>query len=127
VAAYPAHPGESLRRLRVRTAAVHPPWGHRRGKIYDLTGPEALTATQQVAAVSAVTGKRFEYVNLEDDAALRGMMEGGMPRVAAEAMLHLVQALRGAPPPPTGVVAQLLARPARTVRSWVEENAAAFN
>jgi uncharacterized protein YbjT (DUF2867 family) len=101
--------------------------GGHEGCVYELTGPECLTAAEQVAILGAVVGKPFEYVNVDDDAALRGMIDAGMPKVMAEAMLHLVQSLRGAGGGrPNDTVAKLLGRPAWTFRRWVEENAAAF-
>jgi uncharacterized protein YbjT (DUF2867 family) len=96
------------------------------GQIYELTGGEALTSEAQVAILREIIGKGFEYVNVPDDAALRGMIDSGMPKVMAEAMLHLVQGIRAAAPAPNGVVPKLLGRPARTFRAWVQENAPAL-
>jgi len=99
--------------------------GHE-SKIYDLTGPVALTAAQQVAILSDIVGKPFTYINVDDDAAVRGMIDAGMSKPAATAMLHLVQAVRAAPPRVSDVVPRLLGRPARTFRQWVEANKEAF-
>ena len=108
-------------------AATAPGTAHER-QAYELIGPQALTAAQQVGIISEVTGKSYEYVNVDDDAALRGMIGSGMPQVVAEALVHLVQSLRAAPPqlPAQSEVERLLGKPARTFRAWVEENAAAF-
>ena len=109
----------------VAVAALTQP-GHA-GKAYELTGPEALTCAQQVAILGEVAGRRFEYVNVDDDAAVRGMLDAGMPRQMADAMIHLVQALRGAGRlAPDDAVPQLLGRPARTFRQWATENAEIF-
>lgn len=98
------------------------------GKVYEIIGPEALTAAQQVGIISEVTGKSYEYVNVDDDTALRGMLGSGMPQVVAEALIHMLQGLRAAPPklPERSEVQRLLGKPARTFRQWVEANAAAF-
>lgn len=97
------------------------------GKAYALTGPEALTPAEQVAILGEVAGRRFEYVNVDDDAAIRGMTDGGMPRVMADAMIHLIQALRGAGRvPPGDTVPTLLGRPARTFRQWATDHADLF-
>jgi len=97
------------------------------GKIHELTGPASLTPAEQVAILSKVAGKPFEYVNVDDDTAVRGMVDSGMPRPMADAMIHLIQALRGAGRiPPSEVVPQLLGRPARTFEQWATENAATF-
>ncbi len=97
------------------------------GQAYDLTGPEALTASDQVAALARATGKPFQYVNVPDETALRGMLDAGMPPVYAEAMLHLTQAVRSSPPPASDIVQKILGRPARTYQQWVNENATAFH
>ena len=69
----------------------------------------------------------FTYVNVEDSAAVRGMLDAGMPQPMAEAMIHLVQALRGIGRiPPGEVVPQLLGRPARSFQQWASENATTF-
>jgi len=97
------------------------------GKIHEITGPACLTPAEQVAILSKIVGKPFTYVNVDDDAAVRGMIDSGMPKPMAEAMIHLVQALRGAGRiPPSEVVPQLLGRPARTFEQWATENAATF-
>lgn len=106
------------------TALTRP--GHA-GKVYELTGPAALTCAEQVAILGEVTGSRFEYVNVDDDTAVRGMLDSGMPGAMADAMIHLVQALRSAGRlPPSDTVQRLLGRPARTFRAWAIENAATF-
>ncbi len=99
--------------------------GHE-SKSYDLTGPEALTAAQQVEILSDIVDKPFTYINVDDEVAVRGMTDAGMPKPAATAMLHLVQAVRAAPPHVSDVVPRLLGRPARTFRHWVEANKEEF-
>jgi uncharacterized protein YbjT (DUF2867 family) len=97
------------------------------GKTYELTGPQALTPAEQVAILGEVAGRRFEYVDVDDAAAVRGMIDMGMPKVMAEAMIHLIQALRGAGRiPPGEVVPQLLGRPAQTFQQWANDNAGLF-
>jgi len=97
------------------------------GKIYELTGPASLTPADQVAILGEVAGKPFEYVDVDDSVAVRGMLDAGMPKPMAEAMIHLVQALRGIGRiPPGEVVPQLLGRPARSFQQWASENAATF-
>jgi uncharacterized protein YbjT (DUF2867 family) len=97
------------------------------GKVHELTGPEALTPAEQVAILGEVAGKPFDYVNVDDDAAVRGMIDSGMPKPMADAMIHLVQALRGlGRVAPNEIVAQLLGRPPRTFRQWASEHAEAL-
>lgn len=55
------------------------------------------------------------------------MLDSGMPRAMADAMIHLVQALRGLGRlAPNDTVAKLLGKPARTFREWAIDNAATF-
>jgi uncharacterized protein YbjT (DUF2867 family) len=116
------HPGDIA---DVAALALTQP-GHA-GKAYDITGPEAITTAEQVSVLSDLTGQAFEYVNVSDDAAVHGMVESGMPRVMADAMIHLVQALRGAGRiEPNDTIPKLLGRPALTFRQWATENLALF-
>ena len=45
--------------------------GHE-GKIYPLTGPEALTMTKVAERLSVVTGKKIEYVDVSPEEATAG-------------------------------------------------------
>jgi uncharacterized protein YbjT (DUF2867 family) len=97
------------------------------GKAYELTGPEALTPAAQVAILAEVTGQAYEYVNVPDEAAHKGMLDAGMPGPMADAMLHLVQALRGAGTiAPNDTIPTLFGRPARSFRQWATENQTLF-
>ncbi|MEV4163787.1 NAD(P)H-binding protein [Nonomuraea dietziae] len=94
--------------------------GHE-GATYVLTGPQALTAPERVAAVSEVIGRevRFQEASLEEvrlqyeavfgpelAAGLVGRMAGGVPE----------------PEPVTGTVEELTGRPARTYRQWAADH-----
>lgn len=97
------------------------------GKAYDVTGPESLTTAQQVAILGEVIGKKLEYINVPDEAARKAMVDSGMPEVAADAMVALIQDLRRiGRVPPTDTVRTLLGRPPHSFRQWAEANAAAF-
>jgi hypothetical protein len=51
------------------------------------------------------------------------MIDAGMPTIMADAMIHLVQALRGAGRiAPNETIPRLLGRPARSFRQWAEDN-----
>jgi uncharacterized protein YbjT (DUF2867 family) len=94
------------------------------GKAYELTGPEALTPAEQVAILAEVTGRPFRYVNVPDDAARKAMVDGGMPAVMADAMVHLIGDLRTAERiAPDDTIPTLLGRPARTFRQWATDHA----
>lgn len=97
------------------------------GKAYTLTGPEALTTARQVEVLSEVLDKRLTYVNVPDEAAQKGMIDGGMPKAWAEALIGLIQQLRAlGRVEPTTAVRELIEREPRTFRAWAEANVAAF-
>jgi uncharacterized protein YbjT (DUF2867 family) len=100
--------------------------GHE-GKEYVLTGPEALSAAEQVAKISAAIGRPLKFVDVTEDAAREGMEKAGLPEVFIRAILEisaLVKAGHGQLITPT--VEQLLGRKARTYDEWLESNVKAF-
>jgi uncharacterized protein YbjT (DUF2867 family) len=100
--------------------------GHE-GKAYELTGPEAVTAIQQVATLGAVLHRTLRYVNVPDDAARKGMVDGGMPPAYADAMIDLVKTLRGLGRiPPTSTVEELLGRAPASFADFAKASAAVF-
>jgi uncharacterized protein YbjT (DUF2867 family) len=62
--------------------------GHE-GKIYELTGPEALTNTQIADKLSRVTGRTVKFVKIPPEAARQGMLDMGMPEYYVDAVLDL--------------------------------------
>ena len=59
------------------------------GKIYPLTGPEALNMTEVAERLSVATGKTIRYVNVAPEEATRANLATGMPRYTAEALTEL--------------------------------------
>jgi uncharacterized protein YbjT (DUF2867 family) len=62
--------------------------GHE-GKIYPLTGPEALTMTEAAGKLSAVIGKEIKYINLPPDEARSANLAAGMPPYLADGLYEL--------------------------------------
>lgn len=62
--------------------------GHE-GKIYSLTGPEALTMTEVAAKLSAATGKPIRYVSVAPEDARQAQLAAGMPPFLADALFEL--------------------------------------
>jgi uncharacterized protein YbjT (DUF2867 family) len=62
--------------------------GHE-GKVYPLTGPEALTMTEVAAKLSAATGKTIRYVNVPPEDAREAQLAAGMPPYLADALFEL--------------------------------------
>ncbi|MGE5084887.1 MAG: SDR family oxidoreductase [Bacillota bacterium] len=64
------------------------------GKIYNLTGPEALTIEEMVAEVSKIVGHRIAYVPVTEAAARHRMLREGGDLWTTEAILSQYRAAR---------------------------------
>ena len=62
--------------------------GHE-GKIYPLTGPEALGMAEVAEKLSAATGKAIRYVNVAPEEARRNQLAAGVPEYTADALAEL--------------------------------------
>jgi uncharacterized protein YbjT (DUF2867 family) len=62
--------------------------GHE-GKIYPLTGPEALSMTEVAERISVAIGKTIRYVNVTPEDAMQANLGVGMPPYTAEALFEL--------------------------------------
>ncbi|WP_406014463.1 NAD(P)H-binding protein [Streptomyces sp. NBC_00984] len=96
-----------------------------RGAAYHLTGPESLTAAEQVGLLAAASGRPIT-VNTVTGAAWKESMAAFLPEPVADALLGYAAASDGSPAEVTGEVEKLTGHPARTFAAWAEEHAAAF-
>jgi uncharacterized protein YbjT (DUF2867 family) len=62
--------------------------GHE-GKIYPITGPEALTMSEVAERLSAATGRTIRYVNVAPENAKRAQLAAGVPPYMADALAEL--------------------------------------
>jgi uncharacterized protein YbjT (DUF2867 family) len=62
--------------------------GHE-GKIYPITGPEALTMSEVAERLSAATGRTIRYINVAPEDAKRAQLAAGMPPYMADALAEL--------------------------------------
>jgi uncharacterized protein YbjT (DUF2867 family) len=62
--------------------------GHE-GKIYPLTGPEALSMAEVAEKLSVATGKPIRYVNVVPEEARSANLAVGMPQYTADALFEL--------------------------------------
>lgn len=76
------------RDVAVAAAAVLTAGTHS-GRIYEMTGPEALTYKACAEKLSAAMGRPIEYVDVPTDAARAGMLANGMPEWTADGLLEL--------------------------------------
>ncbi|MEU9101587.1 NAD(P)H-binding protein [Streptomyces sp. NPDC048361] len=96
-----------------------------RGHAYHITGPESLTAAQQVAMVAEAAGRPLT-VNPVSAEAWKESTAEFMPAGVADALLSYFASHEGRPDAVTQAVEELTGHPARTFASWAHENAAAF-
>lgn len=75
-------------------AAVLTQDGHE-GQVYDITGPEALSAVDLVALAREISGRDVELVIADDAAFMAGLLAAGLPHGAAELVTSFGAATRG--------------------------------
>lgn len=100
--------------------------GHE-GKVYPLTGPEALTMTEVAAKLSAATGKTIRYVNVPPEDARKAQLAAGMPPYLADALFELFAGRRnGKESKVWPDAATLLGRRPTSFDQFASRNAAVF-
>jgi uncharacterized protein YbjT (DUF2867 family) len=97
------------------------------GRTYVLTGPEAITYVQVAAELSAATAREVEYIDVPDEDAKQGMIQGGLPEVIAEQVVKVFAMLRqGAAEQVTATVESLTGTPPRTFATFARDHARLF-
>ena len=100
--------------------------GHE-GKAYDLTGPELLSALEQVEILSKVIGKLIECVDVPIEIASKSAIANGLPEILVESLAEIWKRIRaGGGTFQTDEVARLTGRPAQTFETWCHEHRSAF-
>jgi uncharacterized protein YbjT (DUF2867 family) len=106
---------------RVLTGAGH------EGKVYPLTGPQALTMAEVAEKLSAATGNTIRYVNVPPEAARQAQLAAGMPPFLADALFELFAERRnGKEAKVWPDAAALLGRPPTSFDEFARRNAAVF-
>lgn len=91
-------------------------------KTYQLSGPEALTFSEQAAILSELAGKSIRYVAVSRSAAEQAMLAAGMDAWLAERLAEILDWFaEGHYDEVTDDVETVLGRPARTFRAFAEE------
>ncbi len=98
--------------------------GHE-GKAYVLTGPSALTMSEQVKIIGDAVGSR-PYATEQPVDEYRAAMAAVTGDAFAEGALRYWASLVDEPEPVTHTVADILGRPARTFREWATDHADDF-
>ena len=92
---------------------------------HHLTGQQQLTQREYAGIVGDVIGRRVDYVELNDDEALRELFSD-LPAAFGRSIIQGQASMVTAPEPMTTTVPDLLGRPARTFAQWVADHRAAF-
>lgn len=97
------------------------------GRIYDLTGPEALSYADVAGRLGKLLGRDVKYVAVSDRAAFEAMRGAGVPADYAFALTTLNQAVRrGLADMTTDTIELVTGRPSRTMDAFLRENANEF-
>ncbi len=100
--------------------------GHE-GKMYPLTGPQALSMNEAALVLSEVAGKSIRYVNVPPEDAKNAQLSAGMAPYMADALAELfAERRRGKESLVHPDLARLLGRPATPFSEFVRRNAAVF-
>jgi uncharacterized protein YbjT (DUF2867 family) len=109
----------------VAAAALTEP-GHE-GKVYPLTGPEALTMAEVAEKLSAATGRPIRYVNVAPEEARKAQLARGVPQYTADALAELfAERRRGKESQVSPVIEGIIGRRATSFDDFALRNAAIF-
>lgn len=109
----------------VAAAALTQP-GHE-GKIYDLTGPEALTHTEAAAILSGATGRPVTFVDVPPEAMREAVLAGGMGPWQAEGLVEdYAHYRRGEAAAVASGVQEATGRPPRSFATFARDYSQAF-
>jgi uncharacterized protein YbjT (DUF2867 family) len=99
--------------------------GHE-GRIFPLTGPQALTRIEQLATIGAAIGKKLQFVEIPPEAFAREMAKY-MPESIIKMLLDYWVDTVAVPDVVLPTVNQVTGRPARTLAEWANDHAFAFS
>ena len=90
-------------------------------RVYELTGPEPLSPTDQVAILSQVLGRDLRYAETDPADTLAQMVSYGMPEELAHAIIEMFRStLKPYNSEPTGDITTVTSRPARSFTDWAQ-------
>jgi len=100
--------------------------GHEQ-KVYDLTGPQALSVAEQVRVLSEAAGRSIEYVPVPEAGARQGMEQAGLPPLLIQGLLEFAAWVRrGEAAGVTPSVEQVTGKKPLTFVDWAREHAGLF-
>lgn len=93
-------------------------------KLYELTGPRALTFAEAAAEIAGATGRSLRFEQVSADAFKRDALAQGLPEATVALMLHLfITLFDGRNTKTADGVAQALGRPPRDFSAFVKQAA----
>jgi|KBSMisStandDraft_5_1062788.scaffolds.fasta_scaffold15858_2 uncharacterized protein YbjT (DUF2867 family) len=95
------------------------------GAEYVLTGPQSLTHSEQIATIASVLGRDLRIEEITPVEARHELATIG-PLPAVNMLLDAWAAALGHPAHMTSTVTRITGNPAKSFRTWVTDNAAAF-
>ncbi|MEV5319794.1 NAD(P)H-binding protein [Streptomyces sp. NPDC052687] len=99
--------------------------GGHEGAVHRLTGPEAVTNAEQVAALGRALGRPLRFAEIPPHEAGPDLFPH-VPQDALEGFLKTIGGLVGTEPEITGTVEEITGSPARTFSRWAEDHADDF-
>jgi uncharacterized protein YbjT (DUF2867 family) len=98
------------------------------GRIYDLTGPEALTHGEMAEKLSAALNRQIQYVDIPPQTMLEALLGFGLPHWQAEGLIEdYAHYRRGEASSITTGVQQATGAPPRSFDQFARDYAAAFS
>jgi uncharacterized protein YbjT (DUF2867 family) len=98
---------------------------HHRGRIYQLTGPRAISFGEAADLIGKATGRTIRYADVAPEAHIERQVANGIPPDIARLLTGILVAIRdGSAPEATDGVERALGRAARPFEDYVTETAA---
>jgi len=95
------------------------------GQLYELTGPQALSFREAIAAIAHAAGRPIHFVPVSPEAFGAGLAKAGLPQQDIDLVLYLFRVvLDGRNAQPADGVQRALGRPARGFDDYVQRTAA---
>jgi uncharacterized protein YbjT (DUF2867 family) len=110
----------------VTARALLDPSGAHLGRAPAVTGPQAVTLADQVAAIGRAIGREIRVETLSPEAAAEALTSTGFPHQAARQLIGYLGASVGTEPLITDEVRRITGRPARTFEQWAKDHADDF-
>ncbi|WP_416963142.1 NAD(P)H-binding protein [Streptomyces sp. Agncl-13] len=96
-------------------------------RVYELTGPQPLSPSDQVAILSQVLGRDLRYAEADPAGTLAQMVSYGMPKEYAHAVIELFRStVEPYNSEPTGDITAVTGRPARSFTDWAQAHRTEF-